>query len=67
MEPKWLVWAREIQATAQTVSPNQFIAGFGTPLANWLADVARFLTCGTEDKPFPWRTWSGTTGGLPAQ
>jgi hypothetical protein len=54
----WLLFARE---------HNQFIAGIGNSLANWLAEVARFLTCGTEDKPFPWRPWSGTTGGLPAQ
>jgi Domain of unknown function (DUF4389) len=54
----WLLFARE---------HNQFIAGFGNSLANWLAEVARFLTCATEDKPFPWRPWSGTTGGLAAQ
>jgi Domain of unknown function (DUF4389) len=55
----WLLFARE---------PNQFIAGFGNSLAIWLAEVARFLTCATDEKPFPWRPWSGTTGGsLPAQ
>ena len=47
----WLLFARE---------RNQFIAGFGNSLANWLAAVARFLTCATEDKPFP-------LSGLPAQ
>jgi uncharacterized protein DUF4389 len=52
----WLV-ARE---------PNWFLAGFGNSLAIWLAEVGRFLTCATEDKPFPWRAWPGTAGGLPA-
>ena len=49
----WLLIARE---------PNQFIAGFGISLAIWLAEVARFLTFATDEKPFPWRTWSGTSG-----
>lgn len=44
----WLVFARE---------HNQFIAGFGNSLAIWLAEVGRFLTCATEDKPFPWSPW----------
>ena len=53
----WLLFARE---------PNGFLARFGNSLAIWLAEVGRFLTCTTEDKPFPWRPWPGTTGGLPA-
>ena len=44
----WLLFARE---------PNQFIAAFGTSLALWFAEVGRFLTCATDDKPFPWKTW----------
>ena len=42
----WLLVARE---------PNQFIARFGNALSIWLAEIGRFLTCATEDKPFPWR------------
>ncbi len=42
----WLLVARE---------PNQFLAGFGNSLSIWLAEVGRFLTCATDDKPFPWR------------
>lgn len=34
---------------------NEAIAGFGTKLGRWLADVAAFQTGATEDKPFPWR------------
>ena len=49
----WLLISRE---------PNQFIAGFGNSLAIWLAEVARFLTFATDEKPFPWRPWSGTSG-----
>jgi hypothetical protein len=53
----WLLFAR---------APNDFIARFGTSLAIWLADVARFLTCATDEKPFPWRAWPGAAGNLPA-
>jgi len=44
----WLLFARE---------PNRFIAAFGNSLAHWLAEAARFLTCATEDRPFPWKPW----------
>ena len=54
----WLLFAR---------APNQFLARFGSSLATWLAEVGRFLTCATDDKPFPWRSWPGTAGDLPAQ
>jgi hypothetical protein len=53
----WLLLARE---------PNDFLARFGNSLAIWLAEVGRFLTCATEDTPFPWRPWPGSAGGLPA-
>jgi hypothetical protein len=54
----WLLFARE---------PNAFLARFGNSLAIWLAEVARFLTCATDEKPFPWRSWPGAVNGLPAQ
>jgi hypothetical protein len=54
----WLLFAR---------TPNEVLGRFGGSLAIWLADVGRFLTCATDDKPFPWRSWPGTAGGLPAQ
>ena len=48
----WLLFARE---------PNPNLATFGHSLSIWLAEVGRFLTCGTDDKPFPWRAWPDTT------
>ena len=42
----WLLIAHE---------PNQFIARFGNSLSIWLAEIGRFITCVTDDKPFPWR------------
>jgi uncharacterized protein DUF4389 len=42
----WLLVARE---------PNQFIVSFGNSLSIWLAEVGRFLTAATDEKPFPWR------------
>ena len=44
----WLLVKRE---------PNQPVAGFGMSISKWLADVAQFLTCATDERPFPWRPW----------
>ncbi len=40
-----------------TKEKNALLMGFGDDLADWLADVARFQTGATEDKPFPWSKW----------
>ena len=44
----WLLFARE---------PNEFLARFGNSLAIWLAEIGRFLSCASDEKPFPWRPW----------
>jgi hypothetical protein len=44
----WLLFARE---------HNQFLARFGNSLSLWLAEIGRFLSCATDEKPFPWRPW----------
>ncbi len=44
----WLLLKRE---------PNQHVARFGLSLSKWLGEAAQYLTCATEDKPFPWRAW----------
>jgi hypothetical protein len=44
----WLLFTRE---------PNNHLVRFGNSLVIWLADVARFQTCATDEKPFPWRPW----------
>ncbi len=44
----WLLFASE---------PNQFLVRFGRSLSAWLADTARFMTCASDDKPFPWQQW----------
>ena len=36
---------------------NAFLADFGWSLGQWLAEAARFLTGGTDEKPFPWKKW----------
>jgi Domain of unknown function (DUF4389) len=51
----WLLAARE---------PNQFLARFGISLSAWLSEVGRFLSCASDDKPFPWRPWPDA-GGSP--
>jgi hypothetical protein len=44
----WLLFAKE---------SNQFLLRFGKSLATWFADVTRFLSCATDEKPFPWKDW----------
>jgi hypothetical protein len=44
----WLLFARE---------RNQFLVRFGSSLSVWFADAAQFLSCATEEMPFPWRRW----------
>jgi uncharacterized protein DUF4389 len=48
----WLLFGRE---------PNRFIATFGNSLSIWLAEIGRFLTAATDDKPFPWTSWPDAT------
>lgn len=40
---------------------NPALATFGRSLAQWLAATARFLTCATEEKPFPFAEWPKST------
>lgn len=47
----WLLLARE---------PNQPLLRFGRSLSTWFADTARFLSCASDEKPFPWRDWPDT-------
>jgi len=54
----WLLFARE---------PNLMLASFGNSLLIWLAEVGRFLTCASDEKPFPWRPWPDTATGSRAQ
>jgi hypothetical protein len=45
----WLLVTRE---------RNEYLAHFGASLSNWFAEVARFQSGASDDKPFPWRPWS---------
>lgn len=44
-----------------TGQPNEAIKSFGRSLAEWMAEAARFQSAVSEDKPFPWKSWPGTT------
>jgi len=44
----WLFFAGE---------PNGFLVRFGTSLSLWLGETARYVSCASEDKPFPWAPW----------
>ena len=40
-----------------TRQPNEYLGRFGGSLSIWLADVAGFQSCATDEKPFPFRPW----------
>jgi hypothetical protein len=44
----WLLFAR---------APNHALLRFGGSLSARFAGAARFLSCASEEKPFPWRDW----------
>lgn len=44
----WLLFAR---------TPNELLQKFGRSLSDWLSHVAAYLTCASNDKPFPWSPW----------
>jgi len=53
----WLVGIVQFLWLAFTDAPNAFLARFGKSLALWLAETARFVSCASEAKPFPWAAW----------
>ena len=40
-------------------APQPDLRRFGVALGAWLAEVARFQSGETEEKPFPWGDWPG--------
>ncbi|WP_083555555.1 DUF4389 domain-containing protein [Hyphomicrobium sp. NDB2Meth4] len=44
----WLLFSGE---------PNRQLVKFGSSLAKWVADTAKFLTFVSDEKPFPWAAW----------
>jgi hypothetical protein len=40
-----------------TREPNTFLANFGRSLGEWLAQTARFQSCASNERPFPWADW----------
>jgi hypothetical protein len=44
----WLLFSGE---------PNGQLTQFGASLSRWLSEAARFITCASDVKPFPWGPW----------
>jgi len=44
----WLLFADET---------NTFLVRFGKSLSLWLAQTTQYVTCASEEKPFPWSAW----------
>ncbi|MEM6467735.1 MAG: DUF4389 domain-containing protein, partial [Pseudomonadota bacterium] len=38
---------------------NRQVRQFGHGLSQWMASVAEFQACETEEKPFPFSSWPG--------
>jgi hypothetical protein len=36
---------------------NRFLTRFGSSLSKWFSETVRFLSCASDDKPFPWKEW----------
>jgi hypothetical protein len=53
----WLVSVVQFLWLLFNEAPNAFLVRFGTSLSLWLAETARFVTCASDAKPFPWAAW----------
>ncbi len=53
----WLLAIVQFLWLAFTDAPNAFLARFGKQLGAWLSETARFVSCASETKPFPWAAW----------
>jgi hypothetical protein len=40
-----------------TGAPNAWVRDFGKSLSVWIADVAKFQSVASEERPFPWKPW----------
>jgi hypothetical protein len=59
---EWLVVAVAVfqwVVVIVTGKQNPQLASFGEGMSRFVYQVARFLTFGTEDKPFPFAEWPG--------
>lgn len=36
---------------------NDFLREFGGSLSAWLGQASAFVTCASEERPFPWAPW----------
>jgi hypothetical protein len=40
-----------------TGAPNVFLREFGASLSIWIGQTVRFVSCASEERPFPWAPW----------
>ena len=53
----WLVVVVQALSALITGSPNDNVKGLAASLSQFIYDIVRFLSYGTEDKPFPFQSW----------
>lgn len=49
-----------------TAAPNALLQHFGRSLSIWIAETVVFLSCVSEEKPFPWKAWPASDSTLPS-
>jgi hypothetical protein len=53
----WLVAAVQVGWLLVTGGRNVHLAAFGASLSAWASQVVRFVSCASEERPFPWAPW----------
>jgi len=53
----WLIAVVQFGWMLATGESNANLTRFGASLAAWIAEVVRFVSCASEDRPFPWAPW----------
>jgi hypothetical protein len=55
----WLIAVIQIMLAFIMGKPNQNLLNLGEGLSKYMYSLFRFLTYNTEEKPFPFTSWSG--------
>lgn len=50
-------------STLITGQANERLKGLGAELAGYVAEIVRFLTYGTDDRPYPFGPWPAAKSG----
>ena len=63
----WVIAVLQFGWLLITRERNANLAAFGGSLSTWAASVVRFVSCTSEEKPFPWAPWPKASEGAGAE